>query len=191
MRALALRYARGVNARSELLASLLALVALACGGAPVRVESAAPAPGAGAPSDNGNGRAVRLDVPVAVRWGAPQTTPGCFFFSGPGELGRDDHLGEAARLVASDRDVRLAFDTGPELAGGAPLGRSTPDVTVLGRASHHEFGGRWTVRESLTLTRVDEQTFRGTYHYDEIAPDSAVPGECHIDVAVVVESADR
>lgn len=81
--------------------------------------------------------------PVRVAWSAPQRTPGCFFFSGPFQLGRDDHLGSEAELTRTGPSARLAFG-GAVFTGTVETGR-----VRLRRRSTHDFSGRWVVEETI------------------------------------------
>lgn len=98
--------------------------------------------------------------------------PDCFYFSGPGTLGRDDQLSGPVTLVGDT----LTF------AGGQQFERDA-DGSFL-RSSTHEFEGTWTTRERITLSPTSEG-FGGAYRYDEFAPDSS-PSGCGINAQVTV-----
>lgn len=101
-------------------------------------------------------------------------TPGCFFFSGPEDLGRDDHLGTAATFDGRE----LAF--GPDIRF---LSQASGSDLVLLRESLHAFSGSWRVRESITLV-PSGAGFVGRYRYDEIDPSTGAPSQCHIDARI-------
>jgi hypothetical protein len=103
-----------------------------------------------------------------------EQTPTCFYFSGPGELGRDDRLGASAILD----ETSLTFASGPE------FGLNASGVFV--RASSHDYDGIWTVHETITLTRSSENRFVGEYHYEEFEPGATTPGQCRIDARIVL-----
>lgn len=117
--------------------------------------------------------------PVLVGWSAIESSPGCFFFSGPRDLGRDDHLGQLATLALSANGAQLVFDGALTFVGGA-----TGPTLSLVRTAPHDYGGTWTTRETIVLSRSGE-TWVGTYHYDEHDGASAA-GTCHIDASLVV-----
>ncbi len=115
-------------------------------------------------------------------WGRADRTNGCFFFSGPHDLGRDDHLGAQARYeVTADRVVvhfgQLTFS-----------GRLSGDRVQLRRVSNHEFGSTWRVTETIEARFVQERgcrILRGTYHYQECdTAGNQCPGGCTIDAPV-------
>lgn len=103
-----------------------------------------------------------------------EQTPTCFYFSGPGELGRDDRLGDSAILD----ETSLTFASGPE------FGLNASGVFV--RASSHDYDGIWTVHETISLTRSSENRFVGEYHYEEFEPGATTPGQCRIDARIVL-----
>lgn len=104
-----------------------------------------------------------------VTWDDLRATEGCFFFSGPMELGRDDHLGVQAD-VALGPVVTVSF--GPHVFRGA---QGEPLV----RQSGHHFGGTWSVRETLQ-GEWDADGFAGTYRYQERERGAAEWGRCAI-----------
>src|SRR5262245_34249121 len=81
---------------------VLLLATLGCG--------AAPTPPAVVASGNVNPTATAGASTVLVGWGVVRSSPGCFFFSGPGDLGRDDHLGALASLAVGSASGQLVFD---------------------------------------------------------------------------------
>lgn len=152
-----------------LLATSLASAADVAAGARARSPSTSAPPGAA------------TDQRVRVAWDTPARTPGCFFFSGPGALGRDTHLGEWAGYRERDGAVTLDFGDGAVFTG-----RRSGDQVQLARRGTYRFGGRWTTTERLTL-RVVDGDLRGAYHYDECSDGAAAcPGTCHIDAGVAV-----
>lgn len=99
---------------------------------------------------------------------------GCFYFSGPLDHGRDDHLGEVAMFDGQVLRFPPALDFIVQ-PGGTEL--------VLVRDSPHEYSGTWRVRETITLV-PSGAGFVGRYHYDEFDPGSPSPGTCHIDARI-------
>lgn len=167
--------------RSPLLGAL-AVATLGCGTTPTS---------SAAPGENANGSAgaeaqAREVLPrgtdYGVRWSEVQTeTPGCFFFSGPGELGRDTQLGDGAAFAIGERRARLDFGSGAVFEG-----ERVGERIMLERSSTHDFDGKWTVRETLTLDLAPAGGWVGRYHYDEYPPGESSPGTCHIDASVLV-----
>lgn len=152
--------------------------------------------GGAASRDNGNSGAevVVVDatssdeplpaaLPYGVRWSDVATvTSTCFFFSGPGELGRNTSLGEQATFAVGDHRARLGF--GADVVFDGPR---AGDRITLSRVSTHDYdGGKWTVRETITLELAPAGGWAGRYHYDEYEPGAATPGTCHIDASVLV-----
>lgn len=136
-------------------------------------SSAAAPPTTPEPAVNHNRRAVAGEYRVA--WRDVTSTEGCFFFSGPQDLGRDDHLGDAARQLGDVLVITPAYEF--RLAG--------PGTFV--RQASHEYGGAWTSRETLTLAPASSamgEGLVGRYHYDEIGPGETAPGTCHIDARI-------
>ncbi len=123
------------------------------------------------------------DRSVRVAWDTAERTAGCFFFSGPADLGRDDHLGASARLTWNGEDVTLAF--------GALrfTGRADASGVHLSRRSDHQYGGRWVVTEHIDgrLERGDDgcTILRATYRYRE-GMEGSQPGHCTIRAALAV-----
>ena len=124
---------------------------------------------------------------VRVAWGPAESTSGCFFFSGPGELGRDDHLGSAGRLSWTGDRMALSF-------GSLRFDGSGRDgAFTLTRRSEHSFGGGWRVTERIQLTRSEVRrggqrcaTLRGRYTYQECQAGGACPGHCQITASLQV-----
>ncbi|MFK7991294.1 MAG: hypothetical protein AB8I08_35085 [Sandaracinaceae bacterium] len=122
---------------------------------------------------------------VNVHWSAIRTRrPGCFFFSGPGELGRDDPLGTSASLEWGARRVALRF-------GAVTFeGRRAGSTVTLARQSTHAFAGDWRVTERIhgDLAQVGPECrgLRLTYAYEECHVGDPCPGSCHIDAVLTV-----
>ena len=169
---------------------LLAFLA-GCGASPTRVTAAPPPPTSGGvvvievgTVGNGNPGPSPAMSPRTVRlvWTEIQATDGCFFFSGPEALGRDDHLGVSAVWLDDGRSAQLAFDRQVVFTGYAPAA-----TLVLTRTSAHEYGGDpWSVRETLALEDIGRDERRGRYHYDELDLAGAPSGNCHIDAFVTM-----
>jgi hypothetical protein len=119
-------------------------------------------------------------MPVAVTWRVTSNTPSCFFFSGPGGLGRRDQLGTVAQWAATGPNVSLTFQGGQSFVGT----RSGPQVS-LSRRSTHSFSGTWVVDETI-LGSFDGNTFVGAYQYRECQPGNArnCPTNCTIQAQV-------
>jgi hypothetical protein len=83
---------------------------------------------------------------VTVAWSDVRASQSCFFFSGPGALGRNDRLGGRARLDL--RDGRAVLDFG----GGVRFTGSAGERVTLARTSEHDFQGTWRVTERITGT---------------------------------------
>ena len=153
------------------LAIILSAILLSVSGARARPPTG-PQPEGGCPAWNGE------SGDVAAQWGAPTRTPGCWFFSGPGELGRDDHLGARARWSRQGDAISRVF-------GSARFeGRLEGRRVRLTRASTHQAGSPWRVTETITGELRETNgctTFVGRYHYDECEQGASCPGQCHID----------
>ena len=122
-----------------------------------------------------------VGAPVLVSWSDIRSSASCFFFSGPRDLGRDDHLGALATLTLTPPTAELVFVEGGYRFTGPVSGAA---LSALRDASH-EYSGTWTTRESIALSASGD-AWVGTYHYDEIDPATRVPSSCHIDATVVV-----
>ncbi len=112
-----------------------------------------------------------------IEWTNSTGTNGCFFFSGPGQYGRDDHLGERAQWTESGSTVTLDFGNGVVFAG-----QRSGDTFALRRTSSHTFGSTWTTDEMLMLTASGHDDFNGSYSYAECdtADPATCPGHCVI-----------
>jgi hypothetical protein len=133
---------------------------------------------------------------VSVAWSSVRSTDGCFFFSGPGALGRDTPLGNTARFEGTASGASLAF-------GGARFeGPSTPDIR-LARTSTHDFGGPWRVTETIEgrwvtpqtaphldtpCTESPPQVIEATYVYHEYEGSSRTAGHCTITANVTIRA---
>ena len=128
----------------------------------------------------------RVDA-VAVDWGRSTTIASCFYFSGPGELGRDDHLGPRAAFLRSGDRIALSF-------GGLLFeGQVRGDRVTLERISEHDYDGPWRVTETIDATlggRDDCLVLRGTYRYAECdtARPTNCPGPCSISTPMSVRA---
>jgi len=118
---------------------------------------------------------------VSVAWGRIYQSPGCFFFSGPGTLGRDDQLGTSATLTNTPQHIELRF------GAAAFSGQRSGERFSLTRRSRHEFSGVWVVDEFIDgrfeQIRRGEQTCRGVrahYRYRECSGDGPCREGCTI-----------
>ena len=121
--------------------------------------------------------------PVVVAWSGIQRNPGCFYFSGPGALGRDDQLGEQARWSETDEgEVLLDFGERIQFRGV----RVGPRV-FLSRRSAHDFGNKWRIDEQLEGEIIGD-TFEARYAYQECdtSGTEGCPGRCIIEARVTV-----
>lgn len=105
-----------------------------------------------------------------VDWSDIQTTDGCFFFSGPLDIGRDDHLGSTA-IVRTGHQREVSF------GDNRFVGPATGDAVL--RSSVHSFNGEWEVRERLQGSWTG-RSFAGTYRYEEQPESDAHAGRCVI-----------
>lgn len=132
---------------------------------------------------------------VTVAWSNVRSTQACFFFSGPGTLGRDDRLGGRARLELSDGRAVLDFGGGVRFTGSAG------ERIALTRTSDHDFQGAWRVTERITGTwragverHVDTPctesprvaTAQYTYAECDTASPSSCPGPCTITATLTI-----
>jgi len=123
----------------------------------------------------------RPDIPLRVQWFGVSSSQGCFFFSGPETLGRDDHLGARASYREDGQSAHLRFDGAVVFDGYM----GTIPFTLV-RTSVHEYSGRWSVRETFALERLPNGVLRGGYHYDELGPTGDATGHCHIAASVLM-----
>lgn len=124
---------------------------------------------------------------VHVTWGRPAATQGCFFFSGPFDLGRDDQLGSHAEMTRGGAEVTLRF------AMAIFEGRAAGDRLSLHRRSRHSFSGTWIVDEYIegeltTVRRGGEscQGLRARYRYQEQQQGAESAGQCTISATLEV-----
>jgi hypothetical protein len=159
--------------------------------APVAPRSAEPAPSAVLGCRDGSGTRD-----VAVTWTNVSSSSGCFFFSGPGKLGRDTQLGALARWEENGAQVALAFGAARFVGDGrgAPL--------RLQRSAVHDFNGAWRITETVvgkwveppalaqTLSQARCPEFEGTYAYQECNQGNAAecPGRCVINAKLTLKS---
>ena len=126
-------------------------------------------------------------APSHARWTGVQPSGGCWFFSGPGQLGRDRQLGSAVVVERSADRLAVAFD------GARFEGALGPDGTVV---LLRESGGvdgvsAWRTRETLT-GRFSNETLVADYGYRECQFDGqggcpeVSRGDCRIHAAVTV-----
>jgi len=133
---------------------------------------------------------------VRVSWQQVVHTGGCFFFSGPAELGRDTLLGTAARWEENGNAVTLAF--GPARFVGdarhSPIG--------LERTAEHSYNGTWRITETIvgqwskpspltqTLSPGQCPEFHGSYAYQECDEGNPAecPGRCRITAQLTIEN---
>jgi hypothetical protein len=141
------------------------------------------------PFGSGN-RALR------VSWTHVVKSASCFFFSGPGDIGRDTKLGNAARWESNGDTVALVF--GPARFSGS-AGR---EPLTLVRTQRYDFHGPWRTTETIvgqwaspsplaqTLAVGQCPEFRGTYVYQEcnLQNSAECPGPCRISADVRLES---
>lgn len=154
---------------------------------PAQAPAAAPCPEDG-PSEG--------QFTADVTWSNVRSTQSCFFFSGPGGLGRDDHLGTSAQ-------VELSAERATVDLGGARFAGRTGERVSVSRVSTHRFsGGRWRVTERIVgrwapgntryentpCTRAGGRTIRARYSYQECdtSHPEACPGHCTIEADVTL-----
>jgi hypothetical protein len=119
-------------------------------------------------------RAPRLAT-LTARWSELATVNGCFYFSGPD--GRDDRLTGPVQVDRTGEAVTLTIGTAT-FTGTYKLGELYAE-----RHSRHDFGGAWTVTETIH-GRYLEGVMRARYHYAECARDQPCPGHCAIDATL-------
>lgn len=125
------------------------------------------------------------DGTAEVRWGRANASNGCFFFSGPHQLGRDDQLGERARYQRRGDQVTARF--GDAVFSGVANG----DHVLLERRSAHDFGGSWNVTEVIEARFVlvgGCTILRGTYRYRECPAGQRCADSCTISAPVSFRS---
>jgi hypothetical protein len=120
---------------------------------------------------------------VDAGWGRPTSSNSCFFFSGPYDLGRDDHLGNAAQYQRQGDQVTVRF------GNLVFTGQARGDRVRLRRVSDHSYGSTWTVTEVIDARFVQSNgctVLRGTYRYNECdtSRPQSCPGTCTISAPV-------
>jgi hypothetical protein len=115
--------------------------------------------------------------PVSVTWSDVHSTADCFFFSGPGALGRDTHLSEQGVFAVHGDQVELSF--GPDAVF---RGRFTPPHADAVRRGRYDFGGPWSTEERFAGALAGPRVFEGDYQYKEceLAHPDQCPGPCTI-----------
>jgi hypothetical protein len=121
---------------------------------------------------------VGVRTPAIVTWGSTTSSTACFFFSGPGALGRDDMLGASATWTSGEARTMFDFGSGVRFFGTTP--------SELTRRTCHDFGGVWHVTERFALV-PSPSGWMGRYSYEEcqvgVGP---CPGRCRIDADVAI-----
>lgn len=121
-----------------------------------------------------------------VRWDDILRVTGCFFFSGPKTSGRDNKLGDRARLVLQSNDrATLIF------GAISFFGSSRGGAASFERKSDHTFNGKWRTTEKIALHRTNADLprafgggrFKGSYSYREceLKKGRPCPGRCTIE----------
>jgi hypothetical protein len=118
--------------------------------------------------------AAKLDPQPNVVWADVVATEGCFFFSGPQQLGRDTDLGSMASFTAD----RTALSFGSV--------RFTGDEGTYTRTQTHRFGGPWVIEETIA-GHWEEGVFVGVYAYREREATATAWGRCRIDARLAVK----
>lgn len=157
--------------------TLVCVLFAACGGSTPPPTSAAPVHVVPAQEEQTAGARTR---PVSVEWSGVNATPGCFFFAGPGDHGRDEPLGSSAELTEEPDHVALSFGDAHFLGrAGTPL--------ELQRITQHDYEGKWEITQSMTLTSTSSG-WQGTYQYQECQVDiqAPCPGNCSIQANLTI-----
>ena len=122
-------------------------------------------------------------------WREIESTPGCWFFSGPGALGRDHHLGH--RAVVDNDDGHLVVSFGDAAFPGDV--DASGHVTLARDDDGKDGTESWRTHEEIDGTVVGD-TFVGRYDYAECKFD--VDGacikngsDCHISSALTINVA--
>jgi len=130
----------------------------------------------------------KTGTPVGVFWSDIETASGCFFFCGPGDVGRDVKLGKRAHLKRDGDYLTLEFEKKIRFRG-----RVGDDNKVrLERQSAHDYGGTWQILQMIEGTFTDG-AMSGTYSYSECdtTRKQGCPGRCTIEAHVEVAPAER
>jgi hypothetical protein len=128
------------------------------------------------PADALAGSAPAAAEPVAaggVHWS--QLGPaarGCFFFSGPS--GRDDQLTGPANVERNGDAVSIT------IGAAVFIGTFHDNELRAARKSRHDFGGTWTVTETLHGFYRDG-LMTAAYHYSECTAGLPCPDRCTLD----------
>lgn len=119
---------------------------------------------------------------MRASWSQIRSTSSCWFFSGPRNLGRDDHLGTSARWTRTGDRVELRF------GNLSFTGTVSGNRVIVRRESTHTSGSPWRVTEtiqgSFTPPDSDACALVARYHYDECERGTPCPGHCHIDATI-------
>ncbi|MCS6797852.1 MAG: hypothetical protein NZ898_04880 [Myxococcota bacterium] len=131
----------------------------------------------------------RLDGehPVGLTWTQIQRAPTCWFFAGPGDIGRDDRYGNVG--VLGRQGDRAWLDIGAYRFEG----RIERDFITLSRTSVHDYEGEWRVDETLTgriPPRGPCRPLSVRYTYTECAPPGQgdCPNHCRLSATLRVAS---
>lgn len=121
-------------------------------------------------------------VPVQVTWSNITSTATCFFFSGPAQLGRNDHLGNEATW--RDDGGNLTLDFGEQVVFRGTMTGS--NVTFLRRSSH-DFGSKWDIEEQIDGV-VAGALLTASYEYHECNTTNSreCPSECEITAQLTI-----
>jgi hypothetical protein len=146
------------------------------------LEAPDPASATGVTASQGSATAHAAPAPstpfatLTARWSNIRGTGACFYFSGPS--GRDNQL-------VGDVTVERSGDRAILHIGGATFAGTYRDGELaVTRHSVHDYGGRWTVDETIR-GRYLERLMRATYHYEECQDGDTCPGTCVLDARLV------
>ena len=116
-------------------------------------------------------------VALRVKWRKTVLTRGCFYFSGPNRIGRDNKLGVRATLERRGfGSLRLSF--GVALFEGTAHGGK---VRLTRKSDHGYQGSVWRTREMIVGT-LRGGVLSGAYSYEECntGGHKRCPGHCRI-----------
>lgn len=121
-------------------------------------------------------------LPVVVTWTNITSSPTCFFFSGPGLLGRNDHLGSEATWRDDGGNLTLDFGENVLFRGT----RAGANVTLLRRSSQ-DYGSKWDIEEQISGT-ISGALLTASYEYHECntTNPSECPSECEITAQLTI-----
>lgn len=173
------------------LAALASAILVLSGCGPAHGAALTTTPSVAAPPEPEPGEfATATGIGATATWTAIRATPGCFFFAGPGELGRDDPYGDGAEIVVREGFLAIGFSEatffeGPEREGSF----------LLRRTATYDHGGAWRVKESLEGVIVDG-AYAAIYRYEECDlargdDGEGCPGPCTIEAAVRIVPESR